>query len=157
MKNTNHTKAISLLGLLIVSSLSGCGNVAPTVSKIPTLPKTTPPINVQLNAQQTYDMGTESVRLSDSRRFTVPAAIEVVAGTFNCGSPGCNNTVMRAEMLVGGSVCRYESNDVQDEELLLLDCNGAPLEVAMVSGDTITLNPSYAPGLLLEVSFTLVQ
>lgn len=143
------------LGILI---LSACGK-APVGSPDNPAPLPTAPssIHVQLNAQQTYVMGTESVQLNDARHFTAPSSVQVVGGTFNCGSPGCNSSVMRANIEVAGVTCRYESSNVNAAYMALLDCNEAPTAMYLQSGNVITLNPLYAPGLLLEVQFFLVK
>ena len=148
------------LAFATISALQGCGkgpNVDPTITTI--LPSPPGPIEVQLNAQQTYVMGTESAQLSDSRSFTVPSKIKVVGGTFNCGYVGCNSSVMRAKIIIndGAIECRYESTNVHSTYMSLLDCGGFTTHLSLQKDDTITLVPQYAPGLLLEVSFTLTK
>lgn len=145
------------IAFIIVSLLQGCGKGIDTTTTT-VLPTPPGPLHVQLNAQQTYTMGTEAVQLSDSRNFTVPNRVQVVGGLFNCGYVGCNNSVIRALIRINNAIeCRYESNNVAAAYMGLLDCNGAPTQYALSSGSTITLVPQYAPGLLLEVSFTLTK
>ena len=146
------------LAMLITNALTACGGAGVSGARVVGGPDSPSIINVQLNAQMFQAAnGTESVELADARYLVVPPEVKVVAGTFQChvDHPNCNNTVLRARLIFGNVICRYETGDITAASIPLLDCGTPNVSFALVAGTVITLDPLYAPGLLLETSFNL--
>lgn len=142
-------KTLIILGSLI---LCACGTKGGIGQLIPTTPHVGYPIDVQLNDTWNQVFPSESVQISDTRRFYEPAVIQVVGGAF-AGIPGQR---LHARIKLGNTrMCEYFAM-IQTDAVLVLDAcynfvDGAYLE----AGTVIELENYDAPGLLLEVHFTL--
>ena len=151
----------AVIGIGISLCFTGCG--ARTQS-VPKTPVTEGPVAAQLNDTWNESFPSEAVKLSDTRYFKPPSAVQVVQGSAQCWNGSAFYTctgpekTLRARIVIGAlGVCEYRAADTTMTTLALQDCGGiaSDNETQLPQGTVIELQNYDAPGQLLEVQFFL--